>query len=498
MRAKVLGLMALLSGVFAILIGWMAWRHWREYCTGTPMPVDVPLAALANGGASTNMRVHVTDLEFGPVCAIEANFGIWERVWVPVLSNGRVLAVVKTTAVKDDAQLREFCSRQDVTGIVTNDLQSLRLEKLIELTKNYPGVRFHSIPVIEEGRTLPTPGSIWGEAGVTAELSILAAVVGLAALFAALRKERRMCRSEGIATAEPSHSSNEGSGDPRRAEGLSAGVTVAAARPVGEGIAALRAEELPISAGIAATSSREGRDLGALRRFFPNSGFSATAIGCGSYWLLLFGGIAALGVEQAKPDQFFWTYCFLGMVVIPAVFFISVGILALRDSAALYDDGVVSWRWSRATACRWDEVERLAGELRVYGRSYPGRASETLRLHTVDGRTMRFGAVRDMDELADAIYEEVLRRRQLPQALAAIRRGETVSVGPLLVRGDGIGEHDGRWLRWDDVEEVGLFRERIVVRRYLSRSPWWSGSLANLNTALLLELATACRRAEFG
>jgi hypothetical protein len=98
-----------------------------------------------------------------------------------------------------------------------------------------------------------------------------------------------------------------------------------------------------------------------------------------------------------------------------------------------------------------------------------------------------------MDELADAIYEEVLLRRQLPQALATIRRGETVSVGSLLVRSDGIGDHDERWLAWRDVEAVGVLREMMIVRRSGARVPWWSGKLANLNAALLLELAAVCR-----
>jgi hypothetical protein len=497
-HAKVFGLMALISGVFAVAIGLTAWQDWQDHCTGTPTPVDLQLAALTNDGVSRNLHVHVTDLQFGPACAIETKYGSWKRVWVPVLSGGRVRAVVKTTAVKNDGQLRAFCSQPDVTGVVTNDLQSLSSEKVVKLTKDYPGVHFYSLPVIEEGRTFPTLGSIWRETGVTAELSTLAAVTGLSALVVSLRKRRRACRPEGFAAAAPSRSSGEGLGKARRAEAREDGVTVASAGPVGEGFLALRTAELTQDATTAATSQRGARDLGALRRFFPTSDFGVKGVSCGVYWLFLWGGIAALVLERAKSDEFYWDCCFLGVVVVPAVFFITVGILALRDSAALYDDGVVSWRWRRATACRWDEVEWIAGKVRMHVRSGPGRVAEILRLRTVDGRTVRFGAVRDMDELAEAVYEEVVLRRQLPQALAAIRRGETVSVGPLLVRSGGIGDHDERWSAWDDVEEVGVSHEMIVVRRYGARTAWWSGSLANANAALLLELATACRRGDVG
>jgi hypothetical protein len=139
-----------------------------------------------------------------------------------------------------------------------------------------------------------------------------------------------------------------------------------------------------------------------------------------------------------------------------------------------------------------DEVERMVGMV--------VRAGETLRLRMADGRTVHFGAVKDMHELVDAVYEEILRRRQLPQALAAIQRGETVSVGPLLLRSDGIGDHEERWLAWDDVDEVDVSHDMnfIVVRRNRARAAWWSRNLANFNAVLLFELATALRRGDVG
>jgi hypothetical protein len=434
----------------------------------------------------------VTDLQCGPAYKVETDYGSWTRVWVPVLSRGRVRAVVKTSDVKDEEQLRAFCSRPDVTGVVTNDLRSLDQRKVGELKASYPGVDFYSLPVVEAGRRFPTPGSVRRAAGVTVELAALAAVTGLAALVAALRR-RQAGRPGRVETAALALPSGAGSDARWRAAGPADGVTATTAEPVGAGVLTRRPAELPEDAATAAS----GQDLGALRQFFPADGLGVKGIGCGVYWLLLWGGIAAISLEQVKADHLYLVYCGMGAMLAPALFAIIVGMLDRRDSAALYAEGVVSWRLGKRSACRWDEVESVAGKLRVPGRSELGRAAETLRLRTADGRTVEVIGVKDMDNLVNAVYHEVL-RRQLPRALAAIRRGETVSVGPLRFRSDGIGDPDEQFLAWDNVEDVVVRRDWIVVLRREPRGPWWRGDLDTPNAALILELMTACRRGELG
>jgi hypothetical protein len=495
--AKLFGGMALVSGTFAVLIGVSARQEWQLYSTGTPTPADVPLASLTTDGAGGNLHVHVTDLQFGPAYALETTYGTWERIWIPVLSRGRVRAVVKTSDVKDAGQLGEFRARPGVTGVVTNDLPTLKSVEFERLRASYPDVHFYSLPVIEEGRRFPTAGSVWRMIGVTAELTALAAVTGLVALVIALRKRRPACRAGEAATAAPARPGGNGPGALPRPEGPASAVTGGPGVAVGAGFVALRPAELPEDAAAGAPSSQGDRNLGGLRRFFSAGDLFVHGIGCGVYWLLLWGGIVALVLEQAKPGQPYSLCAFVAGAILPAVVAIAVGVLVRRDAAALYAEGVVSWRWGRTMACRWDEVESVAGKLRLPGRSALSRSAETLRLRMVDGRTVVFGDLRDEDELVDAIYHEVL-GRQLPRALAAIRRGETVSVGPLLFRSDGIGDDNGQWLARGDVESVSVRGDKIVVQRYGARTPWWSGDLEIPNAALLLELATACRRGEFG
>jgi hypothetical protein len=493
--AKLFGFMAFLAGSVALAIGGTAREDWRIYSTGTPTPVDMSLADLETDGGR-HSHVHVTDLSFGQRYAIDTRYGRWTCVWIPLISRGRVRAVVVTTDVKDEEQLREFCSRPDVTGVITNNPHSLSSAKVVELQKSYPGIHFSSLPVIHTGRPFPTEGSIWRSIGATAGLGALAAVTGLAALVIALRQRQRGQRHEAIEPVQPALLIGEGAGAPRPADPTSEGVTVAPARALGEGSGALWRAELPRDAVVSAPGS-SGGGLGALRRSFQAGNGGLMAAGWGAFILLFWGSVAVFALDRTKPDQLFTACAGVGVSAVLAAIFVVAGVSTRGVSAALYAEGVVSKQWSRATPCRWDEVESVAGMLHVLGQSNPRQTLRILRLRTVDGRTLTFGGVRDMDELAAVVYHEVL-RRQLPRALAALRRGETVSVGPLRLRGDGIGGPGEQWLAWDDVEEVAVRGKNIVVRQYGARGPWWSGESETPNAALLLELATACRRGELG
>lgn len=488
--AKFLGFMAFLCATYALITGGIAWRAWQVYSTGTPTPVDVSLADLSTDGVGGNLHVHVTDLRFGPDYIAESRYGSWTCVWVPVLFQGRVRAVVKTSHVKDEGQLRALCSQPDVAGILTNDLRSLGSAEFNQLKERYPGVNFYALPVVEEAQTFPTAGRIWRMTGVAAVQSVAA----LIALVIILRIRQRQGLSGEIETAAPARAIHEGS-DPLRGVEVSAdGVTTAPARPGGgTEVPAETVTAAPARSGV----SLEAPDLGTLQRVFPANDLGLQAIGCGVYWLLPLGGIAAITFELSKPGQFYWAYAVLGVMMIPPALLIAVGISFQGISAALYAEGVMRFQGGRTTACRWDEVESVEGMLHVPTKSEAQRISVPLRLRTVDGRTVMFGGVRDADELADAVYREVL-HRQLPRALAAIRWGETVSAGPLLFRSDAIGNPGGQWLAWNDVEGVEVRGQKIVVKRYGSKGPWWSGGWEIPNAALLLEFAAACRRGEIG
>jgi hypothetical protein len=440
--------MACISGIFAVLVGVLAWQDWRVFAAGTPTPVDVSLASLTTKGVNGNPHVRVTDLQFGATYVVETNNGAWNRVWVPVLFGGGVRAVVKTFNVSDEGQLRALCSRRDVTGIVTNDLHSLGSAEVGKLTANYPGVDFYSLPVIEHARVFPTAGRVWSLTGASLGLLTLAAGTGLAS---ALRSRR----------------------EKEQAGQVSVPATAAATRPAG------------------------GEGLGELRRVFPTGHLGKSAIGGGAFFLLLLGGFAVFALTHSKPEDLYAGYIVLGSLAMACVLLIVVGVAQLRDSAALHADGLTCRRFGKAMSCRWDEVESVRGMVRVPTRFQPAYLGGPLLVRTVAGKTLRFGDVQDIGELIDAVYQEVL-RRQLPRALETIRRGETVSIGPLRFDGTGVGDRRGRSLAWDDVEEVGVPRDKIVIRQVGARWPWWTGSMAMPNAGLLLELATACRRGEVG
>jgi hypothetical protein len=444
MNVRMLGAMVFASGLFGVTCTAMSWQEWQIYSTGSPTPADVSLDALTTNGAGGNVHVHVTEVQFSPAYVVQLKDHQWYRALVPVLSAGRVRAVVRTHEGTDPAQLGNLCSRPDVTGIVTNNLYSLEPEYVLTLQTSHPGVDFYSLPVIEEGRTFPTNKQLWLLTGAAAGFVTLTAVTGL---LWAVRIWREMRQ---------------------------AGPDRALAYPVFPGT----------------------QGFGMLRRTFPTGPVSKNMIGGGVFLPFFFASAVAFDLAVSMTEQLY-LYCAAGLVGAMTGFLVLVGRAHLGDSAALYDDGLVSRRRGKTMTCRWDEVESATGMLRVQPKFVPVYAGGPLLLRTVYRATIRFGDVKDPGDLADAVYREVL-QRQLPQALASIRQGDDVWIEPLALARSGITTRDGRSLDWTDVQEVAIAKDLLVVRKTGERAPWWTGSLATPNAALLLELAAAVRRGEIG
>jgi hypothetical protein len=440
--------MAMLGAVFGGICSLLAWQDWRVYSTGTPNPVDIRLADLTTNGAGGNLHVHVTDLQFGNAYVVEKKNGAWNRVWVPVATpGGQVRAVVKTFSISDEGQLRGLCSRPDVTGIVTNDLHSLGSEETAKLANNYPGVDFASLPIVEQGRVFPSIERVRVVIGGAVGLWGVAAVTGLLALVFNRREKRQAEMGEAITAP-----------------------TAAPAPPGGEG-------------------------LGELRRTFPAGGLGKSALGGGIFFLLLFGGFAAFALANTKPQELYQGYIVMGSLGLLFVLMILGGIAHIQDSAALYADGVVCKRRWKTMACRWDEVQSIQGMLPIPTRFQPMYLGGPMTLRRADGQSLTVGDIANAGELFDAVYQEVLRRR-VPQALQAMRNGETVPIGRLRLDRTGISGRWGQPLAWEELERLEVERSKIIIRQKGSRRAWTTLSLATPNAGLLLDLTQAVRRGE--
>ncbi len=140
-------------------------------------------------------------------------------------------------------------------------------------------------------------------------------------------------------------------------------------------------------------------------------------------------------------------------------------------SLSLYEDGLIYRRRGHQAVARWDEIESYAQE-------------SACRIATKSGGVIEFGlSVEGVDDAAQVIEQQTL-QRLLPQARAAIDRGESVRFQGLKpfgsrrrgralnayafassgfsVDSQGITEIDtGKCIAWPEVQAFGVSQERM-------------------------------------
>jgi len=162
----------------------------------------------------------------------------------------------------------------------------------------------------------------------------------------------------------------------------------------------------------------------------------------------------------------------VGLFVASPVFVGIYQLLRLSGSSlSLYENGLIYRRSGRQFAAAWDEIESVAQE-------------SACRISTKRGAVIEFGSsVAGLDEAAQVIREQTL-QRLLPQASAAIQRGESVRFQGLKpfgsrwraqalnayafassgfsVDAQGITEIDtGKCIAWREVQAFGVGQERM-------------------------------------
>jgi hypothetical protein len=421
------------------------WGDWQFRRAALPEPTAVRLADLTAAGAGGNLHVRVTDLRFGSDYVYKTSYGSWDLVFVPVLADGRVRALVKSSRVQSAEELPSLVAQPAVTGVVVNDRYTLGTEEANQLAQKYPGVNFASLPVIDDRKAIPTIGQM--ALGVAGGVLCLAVSAAGAALWLAERRR------------------------PRPADG----------------------GEEPAAPPPAVLADVEG--LGELRRTFPTDpGVKALLVMLLTAFAFI-TGVAVVLVPSAKPRDFVLARVIGGVFELVPLALIVVFLPSLNDAAALYAGGLASRSRRKTASCRWDEVESASGLVWVPRQTEGAYAGGPIRLRCADGKTVTVGSVDGGKELLDAVRAEVL-GRQLPRALEAIRKGDSVACGPLRPGRRGISGPGDQSLLWVEVGDVEVSTDKIVVREARSGKPWWSGNLQTPDAALMLELVEAGKRGD--
>src|SRR5262249_24068443 len=149
-------------------------------------------------------------------------------------------------------------------------------------------------------------------------------------------------------------------------------------------------------------------------------------------FLVLLGGAGVLALTQTKAEDLAIGLGVIGGLAVLVLLGAGYGVWRVRSEVLLYDAGLIEKCGGRKGVCRWEEMEAIAGMVATtstHGNRFwvGGPLVLTLR----DGTTLTLSdGLADSVQLGEFVTTKVL-ACLLPLAREAVRRGETVVVGPL-------------------------------------------------------------------
>ena len=442
MDKRIVSGVTVLCLIFGTLDAVFVWQDWTIQSSASATPQDITLADLAARGPGANKHVRVTDARFGKSYAVETKNGKPNRAWIPLVAPDGSIKVIVKTFNADDAALDRLARQTTVTGIITNDIHSIGSSELRVLQQAYPGADFANALVLEEGREFPSAARLYALlAG--ALLLYGAALVSGVLWFVAVRRERRGPEAAADGVAKPGN--------------------------------------MPVSAV----------GLGEFQRAYTAAPTVRKILIGGGFFLVLLVGAGIMALVNTKPADLPVGIAVLGGLAGLFGACIAFGIWRVRGEVLLFADGLIVKRGGEERVCHWDDVEALTGMVATtnqFGvRCYVGGP---LVLTRRDGRKITISdGLQDGVQLGEVITAEVLKRR-LPEARAALERGDAIVVGPLRFDRLRVAQGDGEALPWGDVDEVAVVDDLLAIRRAGSPAPWFKAKLEKTpNAVLVLDLA---------
>jgi hypothetical protein len=247
------------------------------------------------------------------------------------------------------------------------------------------------------------------------------------------------------------------------------------------GFAAVRPGEVPPAAS----------GLGAFQRAYTAAPTVRKILLGGGLFLLVLLGAGTAVLANSNPADLPVGAAVLGGLALLFGACVAFGVWRVRGEVRLFADGLAVKRGGEERVCHWDDVEALTGMVattnRFGVRCYVGGP---LVLTRRDGRQITISdGLEDVVQLGEVVTSAVL-KRLLPEARAALARGDTVAVGPLRLDRLGVAQGDGDALPWGEVDEVAVVDDLLVIRRAGVPAPWFQAKLEKTpNAVLALDLA---------
>ena len=229
--------MARLCLVFIVVgavLGYSGYQEWELSGVAQPQPQALTVAELIEQGPGENAHIQLGDFllwDFEFVYVGEAEDKPWDSIWVPVVPLGGeahrdllaqvredgsiageipipddIRILLKSSSVKNLAQLEEFGARDVVSGMVINEIEKLPKTEARLLSESYPDIDFRRCWIFEEGRTPAGGQTIAGMLGG----GLACAGLGVGGLLWARRREQEDEVAEPASAPSPDLTPNTG------------------------------------------------------------------------------------------------------------------------------------------------------------------------------------------------------------------------------------------------------------------------------------------------
>lgn len=163
--------------------------------------------------------------------------------------------------------------------------------------------------------------------------------------------------------------------------------------------------------------------------------------------------------------------------------------------------GVASIENEAVTSCRWQDISTfqesfLTGEAQTVLQASARGENHFLRVTCRDGTQMVFRSfLDDLPWLAKLSQRETL-PYLLPPAVAALKKGQVLAFGPLLLDAEGLKSAPEKRLSWDEVSDVTSANGLVKVMQTGKLWAWFKTPLSQVpNPHVLLALVQLCRKA---
>ncbi len=176
------------------VLAWYGFKEWRISGEAKADPQVITCGALAKDGYGKNAHVKMTDFLLSPggyVYEEKTSGGSWSKVWIPVVPLGGEYhtmvqalpedaelpapksfnVILQTEHASSASMLSKIGKRDDIQGVVINEIDSLDSETKKLLRDSYPGIDLDKCWIVEHKRKTK---------GAMLSLLMLLAGVGLA------------------------------------------------------------------------------------------------------------------------------------------------------------------------------------------------------------------------------------------------------------------------------------------------------------------------------